>query len=240
MQTAGQSSVGPCRSRPESVFSCVGSDAREDLLRHGSERHYLSGDILFSQGDEHTLTHFIHGGLVRTYYLSPCGREITMAFWSTGDVIGGPDFLTPMPHIWSAVAAKATTVLAVPVAVLDQLVQSHLDVAYYLNRQLTFKVSWLSGLLQIMATGSVTDCLAHTLLRLGDLYGIRTRAGVMIAETFSHEDLATMIGASRQWTSMSLSRLQRAGVIAVDQRRIILIDVDVLERMASSESDISV
>ncbi len=221
-------------NKPCEVFSVIGPDARHELLRCMSERTYAAGSMLFEQDQAHTHTFFLCHGLVRTYYLSPCAREITLAYWSRNDVIGGPDFLTRTPHIWSAVAIKATAARIIAAEDLDRLVRAHADLAYYINRTLTFKVHWLSGLLQVMGTGSVTDRLAHMLLKLGDLYGIQTQDGIVITERFSHEQLGNMVGASRPWTTMTLSRLQCAGVISIKQHRIVLHDPDVLRRVIAS------
>ncbi len=198
------------------------------FLQHAEERSLAKGTVLFNQGDRHTVTYLIKRGFVRTFYTSPSGKEMTLAYWSEGDLVGGPYFFTPAPHMWSATAVSATVVLAINGAKFHELVREHPDLVDFAISILTHKISWLSSLLQIMGTESVTDRLAHLLIKLGDLYGRPTEGGLVIKHRFSQEELGNMVGASRQWVNMTLQRLQRAGLISVTNRQITLRDPDAL------------
>jgi CRP-like cAMP-binding protein len=85
-------------------------------------------------------------------------------------------------------------------------------------------------LLQIMSTGSVTDRMAHLLVQLGKMYGEETPQGVTISHMFSQEDLAGMVGASRQWVNQTLKDFQTSGLVSIDRRRITLVNIDALSR----------
>src|SRR5262249_42901341 len=78
---------------------------------------------------------------------------------------------------------------------------------------LSFKGKCYSALVQMLGTRSVTDRLAHLLLHLVDAYGIKVPDGILIGAAFTHADLAHMVGATRQWVTISLKRLQEQGVV---------------------------
>ena len=70
----------------------------------------------------------------------------------------------------------------------------------------------------MLGTQSMADRLRHLLAYLVELYGVPERTGTVIASTFSHADLAHLIGSTRQWVTISLLRLQKAGVLSYRRR----------------------
>lgn len=226
----GQGKGGATSGRELAVLDAIGHEARSELLKLSEERHVRKGSALFSQGDRDRATYFILKGLIKTFYLSPLGKAMTLAHWSEGDMVGGPDFFSRSTHIWSAAALKDSAVLVIDGADLDRLVSRHPDLAQYVIRTLTFKMHWLSSLLQLACTESVTDRLAHLLVKLGEMYGTQSEKGLTIPQDFSQEELANMVGASRQWVNLTLTRLHRANLIASAGRQITLRDVEALKQ----------
>ena len=96
---------------------------------------------------------------------------------------------------------------------------------------LTFKGKCYSGLAQMLGTRSITERLAHLLLHLVDTYGVEDANGILIGAAFTHADLAHMVGATRQWITISLKRLQDQGVVTCRKSRIVVRRLDVLEEM---------
>ncbi|WMT72085.1 Crp/Fnr family transcriptional regulator [Bradyrhizobium sp. Ash2021] len=203
-----------------------------DILRAAcAERVYAPGERIFTQGIPHTATYLILSGLVRTYYTSAIGNEITLAFWSKGDWIGGPDLFGREPnHIWSAEAVEKSSVLALPGPRLMELAAKIPAVAMAVIEALIFKLKWVSLLLQTLGTELVSERLAHLLIKLGEVHGETTSEGIVIRYPFSQEDLAAMVGASRQWVNRAFARLRREGIVCQRQRHIILKDPDRLAR----------
>ena len=195
-----------------------------------------AGSVLFAQGEPHTDTFLVGDGLVRTYYLAPNGKEITLAFWSRGNLIGGPDFFGAARHVWSAATVKASTLLAIEGETLRTLARRHFDLAEWIIETLSFKTRWSSLLFQSIATECVTNRLAHQLVRLSEMYGRPDEDGVAIAHEFTQEDLAGMIGATRQWVSTTLAELQRADLILLRNRRLVIRNPDELRNFDRSNA----
>jgi CRP-like cAMP-binding protein len=77
----------------------------------------------------------------------------------------------------------------------------------------------------------VTERLAHLLLHLVETYGIKDGEGILIGAAFTHADLAHMVGATRQWVTISLKRLDEQGVLVCRKSRIVVRRPDVLQEM---------
>jgi CRP/FNR family transcriptional regulator, cyclic AMP receptor protein len=214
------------------VLEQLSHDDRRRFLDRCTELSFRSRDAIFSQSLPTTAAFIIIEGLVRTYYLSRVGREVTTAFWSNGDLIGGPSFFGERPtHIWSAQAIGPTRVLAISTKALKQLAQELPAVALCIIDALSFKLHWVSLMLQTMGTESVTQRLATLLLRLSETYGEAEESAIVVRYPFSQADLASMVGASRPWVSTMFGRLQKQGIVAIRQRHIAIIDLAKLREM---------
>ncbi|MFV0244732.1 MAG: Crp/Fnr family transcriptional regulator [Qingshengfaniella sp.] len=92
----------------------LGGLTPEDLKavrRSGTRASVAKGDGLFFQGDAHTGVWVIEAGRIRTFYTGPSGREITLAYWSPGHFVGGPEVFGRGRHVWSADALEDCALL---------------------------------------------------------------------------------------------------------------------------------
>ena len=84
---------------------------------------------------------------------------------------------------------------------------------------LEFKGNCLSALVQMLGTRDVSERLSMLLTNLGETHGARDKNGICIGSPFTHEVFAQMVGASRQWVTITLDRFQREGLIRVGKRK---------------------
>ena len=155
--------------RPDQLFH-LEPRMRDAVVSRCHRATYQPGQSLFEQGARHTHSYIIEEGLVRTYYTASSGREITMAYWSEGDLVGGPNFFGDGYHTWSGTVQRTTRVLAI-------------------------------------------------------------RGRVLIKHRINQSDLATLVGASRQWTNKILSELQTLGLLGLEDRHIIICDIAGLQAL---------
>ena len=215
---------------PPTLFAALTPRERELVLSHGRRRVLNRGQTLFNQGTPHEGIYLIESGRIRVFYTAPSGREITLAYWHAGNFVGGPEVFGTGVHLWSGIATTNSSVVQFPGKVLRTLLPQVPNLAVGLIEGLTFKGKCYSALAQMLGTRSITERLAHLLLHLVDTYGINDgRQGILIGAAFTHADLAHMVGATRQWVTISLKRLQQQGVIACRKSQIIVRRVDVLE-----------
>lgn len=249
--TAGAKAVpgSPSRGADPSLGMMRGSDSTSETSFHGmlcflsdadrerffcacKEQRFQAGSHLFSQGTRYSTTFVIRNGLVRTYYVSPSGEEITIAYWSDGALIGGPGvFNEGSVHIWSAQAVNDTVTLAIRGRDLEKLVLEEPAVAVALVNALSFKLRWTSVLLQGFGTDSVRGRLAHLLLQLAEHYGVACPGGTMIKYHFNHEELGRMVGASRPWITRTLISLKREGILVAEGHHLVIRDKEALRQM---------
>ena len=214
---------------PPPLFTGLTPRQRDQVLSYGRRIAVPKGGTLFSQGTPHDGIYLIETGRIRVFYTAPSGREITLAYWYPGNFVGGPEVFGTGTHVWSGAATAVTTVVLLPGRPLKTLAQQMPALAMGLIDGLVFKGRAYSALAQMLGTRSVTQRLAHLLLHLADTYGIGEPDGTLIGAGFSHADLAHMVGATRQWVTISMKRLQTEGVITLRLARVVILRPDLLE-----------
>lgn len=155
-----------------------------------------------------------------------------------GDLIGGPNFLGGGYHIWNGTAVHGSRVLAINDRDLRKLAEEDPEILRWVADTLSFKLRWLSILFQIHGTESVRRRLAKLLVLLSEIYGEADGTGLAIKHKITQSDLATLAGASRQWTNRTLGELKRAGLLDVANRRIRILDLERLDAISSQEAQV--
>jgi CRP/FNR family transcriptional regulator, cyclic AMP receptor protein len=214
---------------PTPLFQALSEREQKEVLAHGARRVVQRRQMLFTQGAATDGIYLIETGRMRVFYTAPSGREITLAYWNPGNFVGGPEVFGSGVHLWSGVATADCRVVHFPGKILRRLVLQIPSLAIGIIEGLAFKGKCYSALAQMLGTRSVTERLAHLLLHLADNYGLRQpEGGIVIAAAFTHADIAHMVGATRQWVTMSLKRFEEQRIITSGKSKLVIYRLDKL------------
>jgi CRP/FNR family cyclic AMP-dependent transcriptional regulator len=181
----------------------------------GTTIRLAPGENVFIQGEPHRGIFIIESGRVRVFFTGPSGREVTLAYWTQGNFIGGPSIRCGGQHQWSCVAIEPTVATALSAASLKSLIQTMPGFAFALIEGLEAKGRCYTAMAQMLGTRSVIARLAQLVLNLGELYGVEDASGLTISGMLSHDEIAALAGSTRQWVTMMLKRFRRDGVIEI-------------------------
>ena len=124
-------------------------------------------------------------------------------------IVGGPTHGHHFPAGARAFRRLALGLASIAVALLDAL---------------SFKARCYSAMAQMLGTRSATEQLEHLLMFLAAVYGLKEPSGTVIAASFTHADLASLIGTTRQWVTVQLARLQERGVVRYNRGLLVIRD----------------
>lgn len=220
------------RNEGASFMSGLGEDALRRLSSVGTHLTFERGETVFLQGDTHKGIWIIESGRIRTFYVGPSGREITLAYWTPGHFVGGPEVFGRGRHIWSADAAEPAKALFVTGTTLRSFVTEDPGIALSLIEGLIAKGKTYSALIQMLGTRSVSERLEQFLLILAQTNGRPEGASVVIDRSITYEQIATVVGATRQWVTKSLDRLEQMGAIEITRQTIRIVDIDAMSLSA--------
>ena len=217
---------------PPNLLASLKPSQRDMVINRGRRRVFDRGRTLFTQGEPHDGLFLIESGMVKVFYTGPSGREITLAYWYPGNFVGGPSVFQRDRHVWTGVAMRNTTVVALTAADLRYLIGQIPEFSIGIVDGLAFKGKCYSMLAQMLGTRSISNRLELLLHSLCELYGVAEADGIVIRAAFSQQDLANMVGATRQWVTITLNRLQEAGVLSLRKREIVVCRPDLLATRA--------
>lgn len=190
-------------------------------------REYAKDDIIFRQGDESRQIYFILKGKVRVYRISPSGSETSIDIFSTNDVLGELAALDNRPRSASGKAITPVSLLTMAQENFLHHMQSMPGLALGLARMLSHKLRWTASYAESIAQYDAAGRLLHIILLNNERYGHgdadSQRSVVDIG--LNQSDLASMIGARREWVNRILSDWRRRGLLEFDNGVITILDL---------------
>lgn len=205
------------------------SEVRE-VRRVASTMMARPGESIFMQGAPHRGIYLIESGRVRTYYAGPSGKEITLAYWTPGHFVGGPEVFGGGTHMWSATAVEPATLTRLPGTAMLHLARTIPTFAICLIDGLVAKGKCYSALVQMLGTRSVAERLAQLLLILAEADSKVDGERLAVQRRITHEQIASIVGSTRQWVTMTLAKFQKQRLIAIERDSIVILNAGALRQ----------
>jgi len=178
--------------------------------------------VAFRPGDPSDALFVLKSGRMKICKLTQDGREIILNLLKSGDVFGEMSFLEEAPRESFSGALDDSELLVIKKADLLRLIKIRPAVTYRLARIIGCRRREAERNMENFLYKGVRERLAHLLLRLSDDYGIKDSRGKMLRIKITHQDLANIIGSSRETVSLTLGDFRREGFIDINERKIII------------------
>ena len=218
------------REQRHSVLDRLTASERDYVLQKCERIVARKHASIFRQGEPHKGIYLLLSGGVRVFYVAPSGREITRAYWFAGNFIGGPDVFGTAPNMWSAVATRDTSMIFISSPTLRTLCERMPNLAIGLIEAMAFKGRSYSAIAQMLGTRSANERMVQVLLLLAEMHGTEGEHGINIDVPVTHEEIAHMVGTTRQWVTAGLKRLQEDGLVDSRRGKLIVHNLDALAK----------
>lgn len=209
------------------LFVGLGEKHLTAIVQDLRSRDYKKDELIFRQGDESREIYIVLKGKVRIYKISPSGDETSIDIFSTHNVLGEFAALDNEPRSASAKAVSAVTVLAMSQEHFLHHLNAAPGLALNLARLLSGKLRWTAAFAESIAQFDAAGRLLHILLDNNARYGEALEPGkrYVLNLALSQSDLASMVGARREWVNRILSEWRRRGLIEFDNGVITILDL---------------
>ena len=208
------------------VLGSVPEQYRDAVLRQCKKQRFRRGDALWNQGDAAGFVAFLVKGKAMSTYHSPGGKSGVMGFWSTGDLLGAADLGGFESRKMTVRFLEASTVYSLPLNDFYNILERFPEVAQQIVRAMSVRLRWVAHLALSLETHSTEDRVRGVLLALAESFGVEDDEGLLIDLRLRHEDLASMVGVSRQFVNRALNSFKDAGFIKLGNRKIIVTELD--------------
>ena len=203
---------------------------REALAAYVTRRHFRKGDTIFQKEDPGQSLFIVESGSVRIYLPSPQGADLTLAVLGPGDFFGDLSLLDGSPRSAGAAASSETTALTLERADFIALVRSRPEAAVAVLAVVARRLRETDEMAADLAFLDVAARLAKKMLELAASHGVQRPNGVLLNLALTQEELANMIGVTRESVNRNLGEFRRAGLVANEGRRFVIRDPAGLRR----------
>lgn len=214
------------------LFGGVDDEAVEVLLSLARIVELRRGQVLFSQGDASSDLYVVQTGKVKLGRTSPDGRENLLSVLGPGEMFGELSWFDPGPRTSSAVAVGPATLAALDYEELYAWMGPRPEVAQQLLKALARRLRRTTTALADLVFTDVPGRVAGTLLDLALRFGRTTESGLLVQHDLTQEELAQLVGASRETVNKALADFAARGWVKLEARSVSLLDVERLRRRA--------
>jgi len=179
-------------------------------------------DVIFHEGDECTAIYFILKGSVKVFKTSEDGRENIVNLLSTHDMFPHVGLFGGSNYPATAKAIEDSVIYYLLVEDFNRILIDSPHLSIKLLQILDQKIRSLQVRLGNVMSKDITDKVISTLHSLAKTNGVRTDEGLEIQIELTHQDLADMVGTTRETVSRVISQLKRDGILCYENSKICL------------------
>ena len=218
--------------RKAAVLADAAPDAVLRLVSASKVETFRARQVIYLPGDRAFGVHFLASGRVKVSKVTRDGKELTLAYRMPGEVFGETCLIDGGPREEMAEAMENALITEVERSEFERLLQTHAVLGYRLTKILAQRRRDVEAKIENLIFKDVNSKLAELLLRLGVEYGVEDSRGTLVALKITHQEMANLIGSTRETVSLTLAQFKKKGLIQTEGRKVIIADREGLRALA--------
>ena len=214
------------------LFASMDSEASSALIASMTPVEVSRGEVLFHEGEPGDRLYVIRSGKIKLGRRSNDGRENLLAILGPGEMFGELSLFDPGPRTATATVVADGAILELGHLELIAWLEANPTVAKHLLGALARRLRRTNEALADLVFSDVPGRVAKALLDLSTRFGETVDEGIRVAHDLTQEELAQLVGASRETVNKALADFAARGWVRREGRAIVLFDIDRLERRA--------
>jgi CRP/FNR family cyclic AMP-dependent transcriptional regulator len=219
-------------------FSSLSPSLRHDILRCAYVKRHKDGDMLAARGDPPEQWIACAKGAVRVSSTSVSGKQITLTYVEPGIWFGDVSIFDGDRRTHDCYAHGDTTTLNVAKADFKKILSQHVEFYEAMLRLQSRRIRQLYGLVEDLNTLPLRARLAKQLNHLLRSYGVPSLSdakAMRISLQLAQEELAQLLGASRQRVNQELKQMEREHIIRIEPGGLVVLDRDALMLIVNAD-----
>ncbi len=200
------------------IFADLDAESLAALGKGATIKVYDKNTHILTQGDATSSLYIILEGRVKVFVANEDGKEITLDFLSAGEAFGELALLDGEKRSANVMTTEQSKIATLSQQVFLDCMRQNSNIAVSLLRVLASRVRSLTMQVESLALLDVYGRVARELIRQSE----ETADGQRITPAMTHQDLANLVGASREMVTKILLDLKRGGYIKIDNHRIVI------------------
>ena len=212
------------------LFTALDEAAAVSLRASMDSVKIVKGSILFKEGDDGEHLYVIIDGKLKLGTSSGDGRENLLSILGPGEMFGELSLFDPGPRTSTATAVTDAKLLSLSHEKVIPWLKQNPEVSLQLLTRLSQRLRRTNEAVGDLVFSDVPGRVAKALIDLGDRFGKTTPEGLLVNHDLTQEELAQLVGASRETVNKALADFAGRGWLKLDGRSVLITDVDRLSK----------
>ncbi len=205
-----------------SIFADLPDEDIQALSSVAKRRTFRAGEVIFHRDDPGQVLYIIKDGKVKICIISPDGQEVSLAVLGKGEYFGEFALLDGLPRSTDAVALEKVECYTLQRSDFHNAILKNPKIAILVMEALIKRLRNTDQMVEDLIFLDVYGRVAKKLLELADAHGDKVDDGVCIDVRLTQQELASMVGASRESVNKVLGYFTDKNFISTDKHRITL------------------
>lgn len=213
------------------VWRVLTEKEREILRANSKVLHFKRNELIYCEGDESKEMMCLLKGKVKIYKAGVGGRSQIIRMIKPVQYFGYRAYFAQEDYLTNASAVEASCVCMIPMEIVTDLLKNNTNLAMFFIKQLSVDLGVADERTVNLTQKHIRGRLAESLLFLKDSYGLE-EDGATLSIYLAREDLANLSNMTTSNAIRTLSNFASERIIAMDGRKIKLIDEDKLKKIS--------
>ena len=213
------------------LFRRLSPDELIALERRCRSRQLKSGTPIYLPADAADGVVLVASGRAKICSFTDEGKQAILAFINPGEIFGELAIFDGGQREEYAETVEKSTLILIPADSMQQLVEKNAQVSLGITKLFGLRRRRIERRLKYLLFRSNRERLVSLLLELAEQYGQQTPEGIGLKIKLSHQDLASIIGSTRETVTVLLGELQSENFLQLGRRKIVITD---LNRLSAS------
>ncbi|MBD8020518.1 MULTISPECIES: Crp/Fnr family transcriptional regulator [Brevibacterium] len=218
--------------RNATLFAGLDDESTSALLKFMKPRSLRRGTVLFREGDSGNELYIVSTGKLKVGRESPDGRENLLSVVGPGEMIGELTLFDPGSRSTTVTAVSQTELLSLEHNDLMTWLEERPQAAMNLLRALAQRLRRTNDTVGDLVFSDVPGRVAKALLDLAQRFGKQGPDGTLVAHDLTQEELAQLVGASRETVNKALADFAARGWLRLEARAVVILDQERLSNRA--------
>ena len=214
------------------LFNALDDEDARALRRQMTEVKLSRGEHLFMEGDHGDALYVVLDGKMKLTRAATDGRENLLVVIGPGEMFGELSLFDPRPRTSSASAVTDTVLASLKHEALLPWLRERPEVSMHMLRALVMRLRRSNDVVADLVFTDVPGRVAKNLLDLADRFGTQEPDGLHVHHDLTQEELAQLVGASRETVNKALADFAARGWLQISARSVLILDVERLRKRA--------
>ena len=206
------------------LFSDLSDVEMDEMNKMTRMEAFKKKQPIYLPGDPGDYVYLLKSGRVKISKIGDDGKELTLAVLEPGEIFGEVEVLEETTRDSVAEVIVDADICLIKREDFERFLKSQPQCSFKLTKLIGFRLKQIENRIEDIVFRDAPARLAHLLINLSDSFGRDVPEGRALQTKVTHQELAHLLGTTRETVSLTLGQFRQTGLISMEKRQIIILD----------------